>query len=208
MPFLAADTQSTTTTIIMIVVLVVIVVAMLVIPMFTNKKKQKEVNEMHSKVVPGAVIKTIGGIIGTVVEIRQTSAVDREMVIETGIGDNKTTMVFDMQALYQIVTPVDAPAPINEGENVENNVPEVGVADVPDSSEIFAPADANADKAVEETVEDKVAEEKVEEKPVVEEESKQETLTDETVATNSEEVKKAVVKPHTASAPRKKQTKK
>lgn len=92
------------TTIVFIVLLVVLIVALLVVPMFTNKKRAKQTEELHRSLQPGDLIKTVGGIIGTIKEIRQVSPVDREMVIETGEGDNKTTMVFDIQALYQVMS--------------------------------------------------------------------------------------------------------
>lgn len=93
-----------------VAVLVVLVAALLIVPMFTNKKRAKQESERYNSLRPGDVIKTVGGIIGTVIEIRQVSPTEKELVIETGIGDNKTTMVFDIQALYQIVSKVPAPA--------------------------------------------------------------------------------------------------
>ena len=98
------------TTIIFIVLLVVLIVALLVVPMFTNKKRAKQTEELHRSLRPGDVIKTVGGVIGTIKEIRQVSQYDKEMVIETGSGDNKTTMTFDIQALYQVMSRGDAPA--------------------------------------------------------------------------------------------------
>lgn len=84
--------------------LIVLVVVLLVVPMFTNKKRAKQTMELHNSLKPGDVIKTVGGVIGTIKEIRKISPVDTEMVIETGTGDNKTTMTFDIQALYQIMS--------------------------------------------------------------------------------------------------------
>ena len=91
-------------TIVFIVLLVLLIVALLVVPMFTNKKRAKQTEELHRSLQPGDLVKTVGGIIGTIKEIRQVSPVDKEMVIETGEGDNKTTMVFDIQALYQVMS--------------------------------------------------------------------------------------------------------
>lgn len=94
---------------IFVALLVVLVVVLLVVPMFTNKKRAKEANELHNSLKPGDLIKTVGGVIGTIIEIRQVSPADKEMVIETGVGDNKTTMVFDIQALYQVLSHVETP---------------------------------------------------------------------------------------------------
>ncbi len=92
------------TTWIFVGLLVVLVVVLLVVPMFTNKKRAKQTMELHNSLKPGDVIKTVGGIIGTVKSVKQISPNDREMVIETGDGDNKTTMTFDIQALYQVLS--------------------------------------------------------------------------------------------------------
>lgn len=92
------------TTIIFIVLLALLIIALLVVPMFTNKKRARQTDELHRSLKPGDLIKTVGGIIGTIVEIRQISPVDKEMVIETGVEGNKTTMVFDIQALYQVMS--------------------------------------------------------------------------------------------------------
>ena len=87
----------------------------IVLPMFTNKKRQKQINALQDSVKVGSTIKTVGGIIGKVIEIRQTSPVDKEMVIETGRDGSKTTMVFDIQAVYQVMS--DAVGVYSENEN-------------------------------------------------------------------------------------------
>ncbi len=141
--------------------LVVLVIVLLVVPMFTNKKRAKQTSELHNSLKPGDVIKTVGGIIGTIKEIRKISPVDTEMVIETGDGDNKTTMTFDIQALYMILSRsnnVSAPAATDDifDEPAEKSDDKAVIADVKD-------AEPEKAEAVEEKAEDK-AEEKVEEK--------------------------------------------
>lgn len=101
--------------ILLIVLLVAMVIVIIVLPMFTNKKRQKQINALQDSVKVGSTIKTIGGIIGKVIEIRQTSPVDKEMVIETGRDGSKTTMVFDIQAVYQVMS--DAVGLYSENEN-------------------------------------------------------------------------------------------
>lgn len=98
--------------IILIVLLAVMVVVLIVLPMFTNKRRNKAVNELYSSIRPGDVIKTVGGIIGEVKEVKEITPVDKQMVIETGLDGKKTTMVFDIQAVYQVISKVDAPAPV------------------------------------------------------------------------------------------------
>ena len=101
--------------ILLIVLLVAMVIVIIVLPMFTNKKRQKQINALQDSVKVGSTIKTVGGIIGKVIEIRQTSHVDKEMVIETGRDGSKTTMVFDIQAVYQVMS--DAVGVYSENEN-------------------------------------------------------------------------------------------
>lgn len=101
--------------ILLIVLLVAMVIVIIVLPMFTNKKRQKQINALQDSVKVGSTIKTVGGIIGKVIEIRQTSPVDKEMVIETGRDGSKTTMVFDIQAVYQVMS--DAVGVYSDNEN-------------------------------------------------------------------------------------------
>ena len=130
----AMDTQ----TIIMLVLLAIMVVVLIVLPMFTNKRRNKAINDLHSSLRPGDVIKTVGGIVGTIVEIKEISPVDKEMVVETGVGDNKTTMVFDAQAVYQVLSKTEEPAPTapfgelkpEEGEVKANETAEPASEDV------------------------------------------------------------------------------
>ncbi len=165
--------------------LVVLVIVLLVVPMFTNKKRAKQTSELHNSLKPGDVIKTVGGIIGTIKEIRKISPVDTEMVIETGDGDNKTTMTFDIQALYMILSRsnnVSAPAATDDifDEPAEKSDDKAVIAD---------------DKAVEpekaETVEEK-AEEKAEEKQEEKAEEKAAEPADENAAVADADVDKPV----------------
>ena len=103
---------------ILIALLVVMVVVLIVLPMFTNKRRNKAVNELYNSIRPGDIIKTVGGIIGEVKEIKELSPVDKQMVIETGAEGSKTTMVFDIQAVYQVIDKVAAPTPIQPTETV------------------------------------------------------------------------------------------
>lgn len=125
--------------ILLIVLLVAMVIIIIVLPMFTNKKRQKQINALQDSVKVGSTIKTVGGIIGKVVEIRQTSPVDKEMVIETGNEGSKTTMVFDIQAVYQVMS--EAPGVFdaekdNRSETVkEENAQEAETVKEPEQAE-------------------------------------------------------------------------
>lgn len=124
MLFSAMETQQ----IILIVLVVLLVLVLIVMPIFTNKKRQQSVNTLHNSLKVGDKIMTIGGVIGIVTDIRQTSPVDKEFTIETG----SSTMVFDIKALYQIM-PATAPvtAPVQQTvEAAETVKPETEAADV------------------------------------------------------------------------------
>ena len=82
---------------------------MLIIPTFSNKKRNKQINELHNSVEVGDTIKTIGGIVGKVIAVNQISPVEREMVIETGIEGKTCTLVLDMQAMYQNLSKIARP---------------------------------------------------------------------------------------------------
>ena len=142
------------TTIIFIVLLVILIIALLVVPMFTNKKRAKQVDELHRSLQPGDLIKTVGGVIGTIKEIRQISPADKEMVIETGDGDNKTTMVFDIQALYQIMSRSNTVVAAKEEDTQEETAPETE----PVAEETRVVPDIMADRVTAETEKTEVAE--------------------------------------------------
>ena len=157
--FLCAE--SNTTTWIFVALLVVLVVVLLVVPMFTNKKRAKQTTELHNSLKPGDVIKTVGGIIGTIKSIRQITPNDKEMVIETGEGDNKTTMVFDIQALYQVMSRADEPVDTfeqkaDEPAAVAEEPASIAPAPAEEKVEAETPVEGTADEPVEEKHEEKV----------------------------------------------------
>lgn len=81
------------------VLVALMVVFLFVVPMFTNRKRQKEVNEVLDSLAVGDEIMTIGGIMGKVIDLSTHESGEKLMVIETGDGENKTTMTFTIQAL-------------------------------------------------------------------------------------------------------------
>lgn len=83
------------------VVLGVLVVGMILLMIIPQRKQKKKAAEMMSKLAVGSVVTTIGGIVGEVVQLDEL-----HIWIETGTGDNKSTMQFLRQAIHSI-----APAP-------------------------------------------------------------------------------------------------
>ena len=61
--------------IMLIVIVVLMIVALLVMPMITNKKRKKQIEELHSSIMVGDTVKTVGGIVGKVIEIRHYNTV-------------------------------------------------------------------------------------------------------------------------------------
>lgn len=93
-----------TATYILLAVAVVVLIALFAWSSYSNKKRQKQMQEQINSISPGYLVKTIGGICGTVV------AVDKEentFVLETGTDEQKSYMKFDMQAVYQANAPTD-----------------------------------------------------------------------------------------------------
>ncbi len=82
-----------------ILVVVLMIVVLFVMPMLSNRKRQKEANEVLDSLAVGDEIMTIGGIMGKIVELTTHESGEKLMVIETGEGANKTTMTFTVQAL-------------------------------------------------------------------------------------------------------------
>ncbi|MCL2798320.1 MAG: preprotein translocase subunit YajC [Firmicutes bacterium] len=91
-------------TIVMMVVLVVFVAAMFIWPMFSRKKNSTQANELYANLAPGDKVMTIGGIIGTIVEIEELSPVDKKILIETGAEGQKTTLWLDIKGIYQNIS--------------------------------------------------------------------------------------------------------
>lgn len=123
-------------TIIMIVVVVLLLVALIVLPMITNKKRQKQVQELHNSIAVGDTVKTVGGIVGKIVAINDVNAVDKEFVLETGLDGSKSTMVFDFNAIYQVMSKAAKPAEDKKEEAKAEVEPAEVVADEKSTDEI------------------------------------------------------------------------
>ena len=98
-----------------IIIIVVLLVAYFVWMFISQRKKQKNFNETINAVRPGSKVKTIGGIVGEVVEVDDE---ENTFVLRTGGSDgNYSYMKFDKQAIYQtdakpepVQNEVEAPA--------------------------------------------------------------------------------------------------
>ena len=108
----AANTGSPVTTYIIMGVLVAAIIGLFVWQTISGKKKQKEAQEMVNSIKKGDRIKTIGGICGFLVEVRES---DNTIVIETGTDENKSYIRLVREAIYQ-TGPANPQAPAEKVE--------------------------------------------------------------------------------------------
>lgn len=115
-------------------VIILAIIALLVWSFLSNKKRKKEFENTISAIKPGSKVKTIGGIIGEVVEVNEEEGT---FVLKTGDEfGNCSFMKFDKQAIYQTdAKPEPAPEapapqpeeeaapaePFEEGENAQKD---------------------------------------------------------------------------------------
>lgn len=86
----------------------------------SNKKKQKEAQNMLDTIAIGDKVKTIGGVCGVLVEINND---ENTITLETGTADRKSFVKFDRGAIYQ-VGKQNQSAPVVEAPKAEEKVEE------------------------------------------------------------------------------------
>ena len=87
---LAALNSSTT----MFIVLGAFIVLMVVTSILPQRKRQKQQQQMYDSIKVGCKIETIGGFIGTIVELKENT-----MVLDVGDQDHSTIIVMDRNAI-------------------------------------------------------------------------------------------------------------
>lgn len=87
---------------VMLVILIVLIVVFMIFNARSKKKNKAAQDEMFKSYIPGSIVTTIGGIVGTIVSVDE---INETFVVETGEGDNKTTMKFLKKAVYKIERP-------------------------------------------------------------------------------------------------------
>ena len=110
--------ESNATGYIAIGVIIVLLIAFFVWSFLSQKKKQKAYNETINAIRPGSKVKTIGGIVGEVVEVNDEEGT---FVLRTGdSAGNVSFMKFDKQAIYQTdATPAPAESKAEEASAAE-----------------------------------------------------------------------------------------
>lgn len=133
---------------IMIIVLIVAIIGLFVWSSYSNKKKQKQAQDMVNGIQIGDKVKTIGGVCGYVAEINDA---ENTFVLKTGMeGKENSFIKFDKGAIYQ--TAPAKPRTEKKEEPTEN------VAETPKAKK-------TTKKVVAKKVEEPVEEVKAEEKP-------------------------------------------
>ena len=110
--------ESNATGYIAIGVIIVLLIAFFVWSFLSQKKKQTAYNETINAIRPGSKVKTIGGIVGEVVEVNDEEGT---FVLRTGdSAGNVSFMKFDKQAIYQTdATPAPAESKAEEASAAE-----------------------------------------------------------------------------------------
>ena len=90
--------QADWTSYLMIGVLLVAIVGLFVWSSMSNKKKQKQAQEMLSNIKVGDKVKTIGGVCGYIAQIDDS---ENTFVLRTGMDGKECFVKFDKGAIYQ-----------------------------------------------------------------------------------------------------------
>ncbi len=120
-------------------VLLIAIIGLFVWQSRTNKKKQKEAQDMVNALKIGDRVKTIGGICGFVAQINDA---ENTFVLETGLEENKSYIKFDKGAIYQTAPAQGNAVPAPVKEEVKEEVKAEPVAEKVEESKESAPAPA------------------------------------------------------------------
>ena len=112
--------QADATSTVMIVVLLVAIVGLFIWSSYSNKKRQKQAQEMVNGIKIGDKVKTIGGVCGYVAEIDDS---ENTFVLRTGMAGKESFVKFDKGAIYQT-------APANPKQEKKEEVKEEKKAEV------------------------------------------------------------------------------
>lgn len=90
-----------------LILLLVVAVGLLMLTSFSRRKKEEQYrSELNEKMVKGTKVRTIGGVYGTIVSVRNTTD-GKIILIETGEGDKKSYMNFHINAILDVTQEED-----------------------------------------------------------------------------------------------------
>lgn len=137
----------------LLIILVVVIVAFLLLSLSRRKKEENYRNELNSKIVPGAMVKTYSGLYGKVVSITDTTD-GKIILLETGEGKKVSYQQIHINAIFGIDT---------KRELVfDENGNDITFADEDTPEEVDV---VEVDDEIEDVEEEAVVEEKVEKQP-------------------------------------------
>ena len=87
----------------LLIILVVVIVAFLLLSLSRRKKEESYRNELNSKIVPGAMVKTYSGLYGKVVSVTDTTD-GKIVLLETGEGKKVSYQQIHINAIFGIDT--------------------------------------------------------------------------------------------------------
>lgn len=94
---------------VMLLIFGLLLVALIVPSFLRNKKERKAYEEKMAQMDIGAKVKTIGLIVGEIVEMD-----DSTVTIKTGTKDNFSFVTVEKRAVYEIVSPDEQVATVND----------------------------------------------------------------------------------------------
>lgn len=100
---LLAMSSDTASTLGILGLFVAAMVVMIVLNGGRRKKMQAEYSGMLDSLRVGTKVKTVGGVIGVIKEIREEAPGFRTVLLETGVSPNCSYVLYDLQAVYGIV---------------------------------------------------------------------------------------------------------
>ena len=80
-----------------LIILIVLMVALFFFMNMSNRKRQKQVQDMLSSLKVGDCVRTIGGIYGQIVEVT-----DKNVTLEVGKDNSRSLIVFMKEAIYMV----------------------------------------------------------------------------------------------------------
>jgi preprotein translocase subunit YajC len=83
--------------------IVVFFVFMILMQSKRRRAAQTEYNGMIDTLRAGVRVKTVGGVIGKIIEMREEAPGFKTVLLETGAGKNVSYVLYDIQAIYGIV---------------------------------------------------------------------------------------------------------
>lgn len=98
----------------------VFLVAMILLMILPQRKQKKRAEEMMARLAVGAIVTTIGGIVGEVVEMD-----DKHIWLLTGLNENKTVVQFLRQAIHSIAPEPGSPEAQAEEQAARERADEV-----------------------------------------------------------------------------------